>query len=143
MALDFAAEVIPLATDADGVVRIGGTRVTLDTLVAAFDDGAMADEIVHQYPALQLADVYAVITYYLRQRPEVEAYLRQRRQQASDIRQQNEIRFAPYVNAVPVLLRDAEELRLYLVGCGGTGSWLTPDIARLAVEYRTRWRHTR
>lgn len=48
-----------------------------------------------------------------------------------------------YVNAVPVLLRDAEELRLYLVGCGGTGSWLAPDIARLAVEYRARWRHIR
>ena len=95
MAIEFATLVIPLATDADGVVRIGGTRVTLDTVVAAFDDGATAEEIVHQYPALQLADVYAVITYYLRQRPEVEVYLRQRRQQANDSRQQNEIRFDP------------------------------------------------
>jgi uncharacterized protein (DUF433 family) len=93
MAIECATEVIPLATDADGVVRIGGTRVTLDTVVAAFDDGATAEEIVHQYPALQLADVYAVITYYLRQRSEVEAYLRQRRQLASGIRQQNEMRF--------------------------------------------------
>jgi PRTRC genetic system ThiF family protein len=48
-----------------------------------------------------------------------------------------------YVNAVPVLLRDAEELRLYLVGCGGTGSWLAPDIARLAAEFRARWRNIR
>jgi PRTRC genetic system ThiF family protein len=42
-----------------------------------------------------------------------------------------------------VLLRDAEELRLYLIGCGGTGSWFAPDIARLVVEFRTRWRHIR
>jgi len=48
-----------------------------------------------------------------------------------------------YVNAVPVLLRDAEELRLYLVGNGGSGSWLAPDVARLAVEFRARWRHIR
>lgn len=95
MALEFATEVIPLATDADGVVRTGGTRVTLDTVVAAFDDGATAEEIVHQYPALQLADVYAVITYYLRQRPEVEAYLRQRRELADHVRRQNEARFDP------------------------------------------------
>jgi len=33
MATVFATEVIPLAADADGVVRIGGTRVTLDTVV--------------------------------------------------------------------------------------------------------------
>ncbi len=45
-----------------------------------------------------------------------------------------------YVNAVPVLLRDAEELKICLAGCGGTGSWLAPDLARLAIEFRTRWR---
>jgi len=95
MAISMAMERIPLATDADGVVRIAKTRVTLDTVVAAFDDGATAEEIAHQYPVLQLADVYAVITYYLRQRPEVEAYLRQRREQADEVRRQNEARFDP------------------------------------------------
>jgi uncharacterized protein (DUF433 family) len=96
MAISMATERIPLVTDADGVVHIGGTRVTLDTVVAAFDDGATAEEIVHQYPALQLADVYAVITYYLRQRSEVEAYMRQRREQAGEVRRQNEARFDPH-----------------------------------------------
>jgi PRTRC genetic system ThiF family protein len=46
-----------------------------------------------------------------------------------------------YMNAVPVLLRKADELHVYLVGCGGTGSWLAPDIARLAVEFRHQWKH--
>ena len=95
MVLEVVTEVIPLAMDADGVVRIGGTRVTLDTIAAAFDDSATVEEIVHQYPALQLADVYAVITYYLRQQPQVEAYLRQRRELAEQIRRQNEARFDP------------------------------------------------
>ena len=95
MSLVISAEPIPLATDADGIVRVGGTRVTLDTVVAAFDEGATAEEIVQQYPSLHLADVYAVIGYYLRRRTEVEVYLRQRREQAGDTRRQNESRFDP------------------------------------------------
>ena len=96
MPLSFLIERAPLEMDADGVVRVGGTRVTLDTLVAAFQDGATAEEIAHQYPSLDLADVYAALGYYLRRRSEVEAYLRQRRQQAAEIRKQNEARFDPH-----------------------------------------------
>ncbi len=88
-------EPLPLETDADGVVRVGRTRVTLDTLIMAFTDGATAEEIAHQYPSLQLADIYSVIGYYLRHRSEVETYLRQRAQQAADVHRQNEARFDP------------------------------------------------
>ncbi len=84
---------IPLKTDQEGVVRVGGTRVTLDTVASAFKEGATAEEIVAQYPSLLLADVYAVIGYYLQHRPEVEAYLRQRQQIAAEVRHQNEARF--------------------------------------------------
>ena len=84
---------VPLNTDTDGVVRVGGTRVTLDTVIAAFKEGATAEEIVSQYPTLQLADVYAVIGYYLQRQPEIEAYLSQRQHQAKEVRNQNEARF--------------------------------------------------
>jgi uncharacterized protein (DUF433 family) len=93
--LVIAAEPIPLEADADGVVRVSGTRVTLDTVVAAFEKGATAEEIVFQYPSLDLAHVYAVIAYYLQQRPQVEAYLRRQRAQADEIQKQNEARFDP------------------------------------------------
>lgn len=93
MTLPLRTEEIPLAMDADGVVRVGGTRVTLDTVVAAFNEGATAEEIAHQYPSLDLADVYAVIGYYLRHREDVGAYLNQRLQQADNIRSENESRF--------------------------------------------------
>ena len=53
MALSFAKEAVPLQADEDGVVRVGKTRVTLDTVVAAFSDGATAEEIVQQYPILE------------------------------------------------------------------------------------------
>jgi len=88
--LVITTEPIPLETDADGVVRVGGTRVTLDTIVAAFKDGATVEEIVYQYPSLNLADVYSVIGYYLQQRAEVEAYLRRRQQEADRIRREDE-----------------------------------------------------
>lgn len=90
------ADAIPMELDSAGVIRVGGTRVTLDTVIAAFKDGATAEEIAHQYPSLALADIYSVIGHYLRHADEVEAYLRQRTAQADDVRRQNEMRFDPH-----------------------------------------------
>ena len=83
----------PLHLDQDGTIRVGGTRVTLDTVVEAYTEGASAEEIVLQYDSLNLADVHAVISYYLRHRSEVEAYLEKRGQEAEAIRRENEKRF--------------------------------------------------
>jgi uncharacterized protein (DUF433 family) len=88
-------EPLPLAADPDGVVRVGGTRVTLDTLVAAFREGMTPEGIVEQYPTLGLADVYSVIGYYLSHSDEVDGYLRSRQQLAADVRHENEARFDP------------------------------------------------
>jgi uncharacterized protein (DUF433 family) len=82
-------------TDSTGVVRVTGTRVTLDTVVAAFHDGATADEIAEQYPTLQLSDVYAVIGYYLRRKRDVDEYLAGRERRAEEVRRENESRFSP------------------------------------------------
>jgi uncharacterized protein (DUF433 family) len=46
---------VPLKTDIGGVVRVGNTRVTLDTIITTFKEGATAEEIVSQYPSLSLA----------------------------------------------------------------------------------------
>jgi uncharacterized protein (DUF433 family) len=88
-------EGVPIQTDSDGAIRVGGTRVTLDTVVAAFDAGATAEEIVQQYPSVTLADVYSVIGYYLHHRPEVRAYLTERQKEAGQVREENERRFDP------------------------------------------------
>lgn len=76
MILELETQAPPMAADKDGVIRIGGTRVTLDTIVTAFHQGNTAEEIVSQFPALSLADVYAVIAYYLNHRQMVDTYLR-------------------------------------------------------------------
>lgn len=87
-----ALEPIPLSMDADGVIRIAGTRVTLDTVIDTFMTGASPEEIAQDFPVLRLDDVYAVITYYLRHRDEVDAYLGERRARAAAIRSEIEAR---------------------------------------------------
>ncbi len=90
-----STEVIPLETDEHGVIRVSNTRVTLDTLITAFKDGATAEEIAQQYPTVSLADVYYVIGYYLHKRDEVEEYLEKRKQEADELQKQMEARFNP------------------------------------------------
>ncbi|MCP3964630.1 MAG: DUF433 domain-containing protein [bacterium] len=109
MSTALAAEPVPLTTGEDGVIRVNGTRVTLDTLVSSFAEGATPEEIAQDYSVLNLADVYAVISYYLRHRSEVDQYLQHRDQQRAAVRRDNERRF------------DYRELRQRLL------SRLTPD----------------
>jgi uncharacterized protein (DUF433 family) len=93
--LSVRPEPVPLAADADGAVRVGGTRVTLDLVVHAFDEGASPEEVAQRHPTLDLADVYAVFAYYLRHRSEVQTYLLERRRRAEGVRRENERRFPP------------------------------------------------
>jgi uncharacterized protein (DUF433 family) len=95
MAEVLTTELIPLVADADGVMRVRGTRVTLDTILAAFAEGATAEEIAQQYPSISLADVYQVIGYYLRHSSELEPYLAERRQSIHESRKSNESRWPP------------------------------------------------
>jgi uncharacterized protein (DUF433 family) len=92
MSLPLTADAPPLSADAVGV---GGTRVTLDTVVEAFREGLTPEEIQQQYPSLDLPRVYSAITYYLHHREEVEEYLRQRAETRRKVRQGVESRFDP------------------------------------------------
>jgi len=93
MNLTITIEPTPLVVNTDDVVLVQGTRVPLDTVVFEFKQGATAEEIVEQYSSLDLADVYAVISYYLRHQSDVEIYLQQRQQYAEEVRAENERRF--------------------------------------------------
>ena len=84
---------VPITQDDSGMIRINGTRVTLQTLVYAFRQGDSPEQIVESYPVLRLADVYTVIAYYLNRRDEVDAYVHEQEKLADAIRQENELRF--------------------------------------------------
>jgi uncharacterized protein (DUF433 family) len=90
MTVAVASERIPLTTDADQVIRVGGSRVALETVIDVFNTGASAEEIVRDFPVLRLDDVYAVITYYLRHRAEVDEYVARRRAEADAVRERIE-----------------------------------------------------
>lgn len=95
MAVPLTSEHPPLRADPDCVIRVGATRVPIDAVIAAFADGLTAEEIVYQYPTLDLAETYAVIAHYLRHREEVDAYLAERTRHAAEIRREAEHRFDP------------------------------------------------
>lgn len=85
----------PLIINPDGVILVGTTRVTLDTVINVFKQGLTAEEITHRYTSLQLADVYATIAFYLKNQPAIEQYLQDRQKQAQQIRQHNEAQLDP------------------------------------------------
>lgn len=83
----------PIQRDVDGVFRVGGTRVRLETITTAFDNGCTAEEILLKYPSLDLSDIYAVIAYYLQRHQAVEDYLARRRAQIDQAGHEIEARF--------------------------------------------------
>ena len=95
MNLVLGAEQVPLHRDATGTIRIGQTRVTLDTLVSEFHAGATPEQLSQDYPSLALAEIYGAIAFYLRHREEVQGYLAERRAQADELQRQTESRHDP------------------------------------------------
>jgi uncharacterized protein (DUF433 family) len=83
---------VPLREDEHGIIRFAGSRVTLDSLVALFDRGATAEEIVQSLPSLALGDVYAVLSYVLVHRVEVDTYLAHREREEHATRDETERR---------------------------------------------------
>jgi uncharacterized protein (DUF433 family) len=73
--IDIRAVPPPLRFDANGVWRVADSRITLLTLIDAFLEGATPEEIYQEYPSVGLADVYAVIAFYLGHRDEIDTYL--------------------------------------------------------------------
>ena len=80
----------PLRVDEGGAVRVGKSRISLDLVVEQYENGMTPEEIVRAYDTLALADIHAVIAYYLRHREEVRAYLKRREVEARALREKIE-----------------------------------------------------
>ena len=85
MTIGEVVDAIPLVKDTHGVYRVGTTRVTLDLVVRAFNRGATAEEIVQEYPSLQLSEIYQVIGYYLKHSAELAGYLATRESEEKEL----------------------------------------------------------
>lgn len=93
MTMATATLATPFTTDEHGVIRIGRSRVALERIVNAFDAGASAEEIVENYPTVELGDVYATITLVLESRPEVDAYVAESEAEAGRVHREWEARY--------------------------------------------------
>lgn len=87
MSLVLEREAPPLHKDEAGAVRVGNSRVLLEIVIRAFQDGASPESIVNRYDTLSLSDVYSTIGYYLRHMNAVEVYLNRRATLAESIQQ--------------------------------------------------------
>jgi len=89
--------------DEYGVLRIGATRVSLDSVVYAYRQGHAPEAIHQQYSTVSLEEIHGALAFYLANRDEVDCYL-QRQQQAWDqLRQQAEQQALPVVERLRAL----------------------------------------
>jgi len=105
--LTFEPMFVPLREDEHGAIRVGDTRVLLDLVIQEFRNGASPEGIVESYDALNLADVYAVIGYYLRHAEVIDRYLDRREQEAGRIREMIEASQPPRPNLRAALIARA------------------------------------
>ena len=82
MSLILPVDLMPLRVDEHGTIRVGDSRITLDVFLEEYEGGATPEDLVQAFDSLQLADVYAVLAYYLRHREEILTYLRKREEEA-------------------------------------------------------------
>lgn len=81
---------VPLREEPPGVLRVGKSRVLLELVIHAYQQGESPEAIVEMYDTLDLADVFAVIAFYLAHRAEVDEYLRQCDEKAEALRRKIE-----------------------------------------------------
>lgn len=96
---------VPLREDEPGIIRVGGTRVTLESIVADYHRGATPEKMVPDFPMLKVADVYHVIGYYLTHQAEVDTYVQQQRDENERIRCEWEAEHPPKLMKADLLAR--------------------------------------
>src|SRR4051812_18959903 len=100
----------PLDVDENGVLRVRGTRVTLDTVIKEYRMGNSPEQIVEAYDTLQLADVHAVISYYLSNQADVDAYLEEQDKLAEQMQRQIESRTGTWDQLRAKLIERKEQM---------------------------------
>lgn len=90
---------VPISTDEHGVIRVSGTRVTLDSLLNYYLQGETPEDLHDGFSTVPLADIYSIIAYYLNHRDEIDRYLERRRAESDRARQNIEADYPPEVRA--------------------------------------------
>ena len=94
---------VPLTSTENGTIHITGSRVSLETVVAQYEQGSTAEQIHESFPSLRLADIYPAISYYLNHREQVDQYLHEQETKPQALRDS--------IEADPVYKAKLTELR--------------------------------
>ena len=100
---------VPLWEEPPGVLRVGKSRVLLELVIHAYQQGESPEAIVEMYDSLDVADVFAVIAYYLTHRTEVDEYLRQCDEEAEALRRKIEASQRPGPTKEELLARAQQQ----------------------------------
>ncbi|MGI8885207.1 MAG: DUF433 domain-containing protein [Pyrinomonadaceae bacterium] len=75
---------VPLTLWKDGTIRVKNTRLLIDMIVGAHKRGECPEEIYESFPSKDytVADIYAVIAYYLTHKSKIDKYLAEREKEA-------------------------------------------------------------
>jgi uncharacterized protein (DUF433 family) len=98
-------QAMPLRLTEDGTIRIADSRVSLDSVLHHYKLGASAEQIAQKFPSLDLADVYAAISYYLNHEETVEEYLREQEAKGDE--------FQKEIESTPQYQKQSAELLLF------------------------------
>jgi uncharacterized protein (DUF433 family) len=71
----------------DGVYKIGGTRVSLDSVVYAYRRGASPESIQRSFPSITLEQVHGALAFYLSHQVEIDKYLVEGEEEFEKLRQ--------------------------------------------------------
>lgn len=88
-------QLVPLRPAGAGRLNVGPSRVSLDSVIYAFEEGETPEGIVDRFPSLELADVYQAVAYYLKHPGQVKAYLAKQEQGADNFLGRSEKQFGP------------------------------------------------
>jgi len=91
--------------DSYGVLRVGNTRVSLDSVVYGFNRGEDAATIQRNFDTLSLAEVHGAISYYLHNKEKVDVYLAEQENEFERMRAEHEEKYSPKITREMLLAR--------------------------------------
>lgn len=93
---------LPFQRDECGTYHVGNTRIPLERVIECYRRGSSAADIVDSFPDLRLADVFAVLSYYLNHEVEVNEYCRHQEETGREVMARIEAAQGPVAGAEKV-----------------------------------------
>ncbi len=92
----------------EGIYRVAGTRVSLDSLIYRFREGLSPESIAECFPALTLEQVYGAIAFYLANQRMIDEYLQEAKKSARRLASESRRRNADLITRLRRARRESQ-----------------------------------